>query len=160
MPSNRYKIIVLVFGCILLSVSMVTATTLQDVASQGNEFISMQQIIDQRNIATWHGSGYSGQNLKIGIIDVGFDGYATFNSVRVTNIDGDDIQYETNSGTKALEAIASIAPAAQYYLCSYTDLRAYTACVTWMIEQDVDIINHPIVFPIEASRYYLGECRG
>jgi subtilisin family serine protease len=106
------------------------------------------------NGQAWHTAGYTGSGVKIGVIDLGFIGYAGLlgtdlpASVTVKNfVDGEsDAQIDgtTEHGTACTEVIYDIAPDSEIYLAKiYTELDLSEA-VDWLIAQRVDIISTSI----------------
>ena len=107
---------------------------------------------------TWHQAGLKGQGAKVGVIDVGFDGFgalmgtelpATVHMRCYTDI-GEftpnvlDCEVGTAHGTAVAETIIDIAPDVELYIAnppSRADLRAATE---WMISQGVQVINHSV----------------
>ena len=110
----------------------------------------------------WHVAGFEGQGLKIGVMDLGFDGYRPFRFGTVLPEPagvicyasfGSTVQYRTltecerasddeDHGTIVTEMAYDVAPQATYYLArvqsAYSQFRH---AVDWFIEQDVDVIN-------------------
>ena len=106
------------------------------------------------NGQAWHTAGYTGAEVKIGVIDLGFIGYTGLlgtdlpAAVTVRNfVDGEsDAQADgtTEHGTACAEVIYDIAPASEIYLAKiYTELDLAEA-VDWLITQGVDIISTSI----------------
>jgi len=106
------------------------------------------------NGQAWHTAGYTGAEVKIGVIDLGFIGYTGLlgtdlpASVTVRNfVDGEsDAQADgtTEHGTACAEVIYDIAPDSEIYLAKiYTELDLAEA-VDWLITQGVDIISTSI----------------
>jgi|GEM_PF-1619073 len=103
------------------------------------------------NATTWHGAGYRGSGVRVGIIDGGFQGYTGLlgsdlpATVTVKNfVDGEtDAQVNGTSphGTACAEIIHDVAPEASLYLAKIaTDLDAEQAA-NWLLAQGVDIIS-------------------
>ena len=107
----------------------------------------------------WHSAGVKGQGVRIGIIDTGFSGYRGLmgselpSSVEArcyTDVDiftanltdcetGDDLH-----GTAVTEAAFDISPEATYYIANPFSEGDLANVVAWMIDHDVDIINHSV----------------
>ncbi|MBN2808142.1 MAG: S8 family serine peptidase [Deltaproteobacteria bacterium] len=104
------------------------------------------------NAANWHNAGIYGQNVRIGIADVGFSGYKALlgndlpASVTARNfVDGEtSAQIDSGSphGTACAEIIHDVAPEAAIYLAKiYSDIDLAEA-VTWLHDTcNVDIIS-------------------
>lgn len=99
----------------------------------------------------WQAAGHRGQNVKIGIVDIGFLGYSSLlgselpPSVSARNfVDGQsDAQVDGSSahGTACAEIIHDMAPQATLYLAKIaTDLDLYEAA-DWLRAQGVQIIS-------------------
>ncbi len=112
------------------------------VTSEGVKFIRAD---------VWHTAGYTGQGVKIGVLDQGFDGYrdllgrelpltVTVKSF-VPGIDLD--QTGINHGAAVAEIIHDVAPDAELYLAYYDggDVSMGNA-VDWLESQGVQIISH------------------
>jgi hypothetical protein len=100
------------------------------------------------NAATWQTAGYRGSGVKIGIIDPGFSGYETLQTLGElpANI---TVSWSTPGGegtsvhgAACAEILYDIAPEATYYFAkSGTDVE-FGVAVDWMIAHGVDIISH------------------
>ena len=109
----------------------------------------------------WHAAGVRGQGIKIGIIDVGFEGFSalmgtelpatvearcyTEVGVFTSNIsdctDSEDRESTRKHGTAVTEAIFDIAPEAEYYVANNTSWGDLRNAVLWMMSNNVDVIN-------------------
>ena len=107
----------------------------------------------------WHSAGLKGQGVRIGIIDVGFSGFQglmgselpssveprcyTAVGIFTANLadceNGDDPH-----GTAVTEAAFDISPEATYYIARPLSAGDVANVVAWMIDHDVDIINHSV----------------
>ncbi|HJW84499.1 MAG TPA: S8 family serine peptidase [Anaerolineae bacterium] len=99
----------------------------------------------------WHAAGFTGQGIKIGILDQGFDGYrdllgselpdrvATRSFVAEVTVD----ETGENHGTAVAEIVHDVAPSAELYLAHYDggDVSMGNA-VDWLLAQGVQIISH------------------
>jgi subtilisin family serine protease len=106
--------------------------------------------LDKINVPAWHAAGYTGQGIKIGILDMGFNKYRSFLgselpenvTVRsfIAGVEIDDT--DTEHGTACAEIIHDIAPDAELFLAAYeTDVEQRQA-VDWLVAQGVNIISH------------------
>jgi len=101
------------------------------------------------NSSAWHGAGWRGAGVKIGIIDGGFQGYQALLGlelpiqVTVKNfVDGEtDAQVDgsTHHGTACAEIIHDLAPAAELYLVKIATNVDLEEAVTWL--KDVQQVN-------------------
>ncbi|MYC07848.1 MAG: S8 family serine peptidase [Chloroflexi bacterium] len=108
----------------------------------------------------WNAAGFTGVGVKIGIIDVGFEGFASlmgsevpatvqtrcYHDLGMYTSDLSDCEYDSRHGTAVTEAVFDIAPDATYYISnpgSWSDLQSATQ---WMVANDVDVINHSVTW--------------
>lgn len=106
----------------------------------------------------WNTGGYTGSGIKVGIIDVGFEGYA---SLTGTELPGTVVArcytslgvfYSTLSncsnneehGTAVAEALVDIAPGVTLYISDPQFTSDLNAATSWMVSQGVKIINHSV----------------
>ena len=108
----------------------------------------------------WQQAGVRGEGVKIGIIDLGFEGFQRLMGTdlpaagRVKGLcysgqgqfttDIADCEFDGNHGSTVTETAFDVAPEATYYISnpfSWADLRTATA---WMASQGVDVINHSV----------------
>ena len=104
----------------------------------------------------WHAQGYRGQNVKVGIIDYGFDGYrdllgtelpATVVAQSFALYNGVDNAGSVH-GTAVGEIIHDLAPAAElYFACIDGSASSFARGARWLADQGVAIINHSGGFP-------------
>ena len=109
-------------------------------------------------VPAWHSAGFRGQNVKVGIIDVGFErirrlgsaelpstisarcytGIGTFSSSIARCETGGD------HGTGSTEAAFDIAPGATYYISNPISPSDLQQTVRWMVSEGVDVINYSL----------------
>ena len=104
------------------------------------------------NATAWHEAGFTGQGMRIGILDFGFDQYQDElgselpDSSMITAqsfIAGTEIdQTGINHGTAVAEVIHAIAPDAYLVFAAYSTDTEFYAAIDWLVSQDVSIINH------------------
>ena len=110
----------------------------------------------------WHATGVKGQGVKIGVIDVGFEGFRTlmgselpeegnvrvrcYADIGVLATDANDCINSSGSkhGTAVAEALFDIAPEATYYISNPDSFGDLQTAVQWMIDNDVDVVNHSV----------------
>ena len=105
----------------------------------------------------WNQAGYTGQGIKVGVIDGGFEHFSGLmgtelpRSVRARCYPGDsdtptnritDCAWGGAHGTVVAESVMDIAPDVSLYIANVQFKGDMQAAVTWMIQQDVDVINH------------------
>ena len=112
--------------------------------------------------APWNQAGFSGQGIKVGIIDYGsgsgFQGYrslmgtelpATVNARCYTGLDRYTSDVATcdsgnDHGTAVAESVVDVAPGVSLYIANPGTGGDLRATVDWMISEGVSVINHPI----------------
>ena len=137
------------------------------VPPQGTNGGVTSQGVGEHGSPAWNEGGYNGQGIKVGVIDVGFEGFrglmgtelpASVEARCYTLIDkhspdldhcelvsfaiGNIFSSYGDHGTMVAEAIIDVAPEASLYIANpYTrgDLRK---TVDWMIEEGVSVINY------------------
>lgn len=111
------------------------------------------------NADTWHDAGFTGKNIHIGILDLGFAdyqgllGYELPEEVIVETFGWYD--EEESHGTACAEIIHEIAPDARLSFAWYDGSNpAMGEAVEWLVDQNVNIISHSaggIVGPRDGS---------
>ena len=116
----------------------------------------------QEHLATaWHDAGYSGQDVRVGIIDTGFEGFRdllgselpTPVAVRCYTDIGEisnnlaNCDNGSQHGTAVAEALIDIAPEVSLYLSNVFSPGDLQDTVDWMISQGVEVINTSLGFP-------------
>lgn len=106
--------------------------------------------LEMLNVPAWHAAGFTGQGIKIGILDMGFNTYKSFlggelpENVTVRSfIAGAEIDNtSTEHGAACAEIIHDIAPDAELFFAAYeTDVEQFQA-IDWLVSQGVNIISH------------------
>ena len=110
----------------------------------------------------WNAAGYRGKGVKIGVIDVGFEGFrklmgselpatvkarcyievGVFTKKIEDCTDSEDHEIARKHGTAVTEAIFDIAPDAAYYIANTHSKGDMLDAVKWMASKNVDVINH------------------
>ena len=122
------------------------------------------QGVQAHGSAAWNQVGYSGQGVKVGIIDIGFEGFSDLMgselpstvvarcytdigqfSSSVADCDADDVH-----GTAVAESLIDIAPAVSLYIANPISPGDLQSVSRWMTSQGVSIINR------SASRLFQG----
>jgi subtilisin family serine protease len=108
------------------------------------------------NAPTWQMTGYNGQDVRIAIIDAGFQNYtAKLGSelpvaVTVKNfVDGQsdgEVDGTTRHGTACAEIIHDMAPQAQLFLLKIATDIDLSEAVNYAIDQGVDVISTSLTF--------------
>jgi subtilisin family serine protease len=100
------------------------------------------------NINNWHENGFTGNGVRVGVLDSGFNGYANLigsdlpqNTIAVYTGSISDFN-QTEHGTACAEIIHDVAPSAALYLVNAGDMDVdYVSAVNWLKQQNVDIIS-------------------
>jgi subtilisin family serine protease len=97
----------------------------------------------------WHAQGITGKGVKVGILDLGFAGYQgllgqELPATVTVEMFGDDSYFASEvHGTAVAEIVHEMAPDAELYLAYYDGSDAAMGrAVTWLLDQDVDIISN------------------
>lgn len=108
----------------------------------------------------WHQAHYSGSGIKVGILDVGFGGFAgrmgtelpgsvlvrCYPEVGIASSNLTDCGPASEAhGTAVAESIVDIAPGASLYLSNAFSPADLAAAITWMTGAGVRIINYSMV---------------
>ena len=111
------------------------------------------------NVPEWHSKGYTGKDVRIGVIDIAFDGFSDlmgtelpqavqaqcFNDLGTSTGQLSDCALrDSTHGTAVTEAIFDIAPDATYYISNAHSPGDLLSTVDWMVSNKVDVINHSV----------------
>ena len=125
--------------------------------------------------ARWHGVGhwrespsnYTGKGIKVGVIDIGFDGFLTGQKTGILPRDVHSYCYSTitkqfiendlstcenkygSHGTRVSEALMNIVPDASLFVVSILDRKHLIEAVDWLKTKDVKVINMSLIFSWE-----------
>ena len=106
----------------------------------------------------WNQAGYSGQGVKIGVVDLGFRVFSPlmgtelpaevkarcYTLIGLVSEDLADCEQDTPHGTKVAEAVMDIAPEATLYITNpYSDGDLRDA-VDWLVSEGVSVINYSV----------------
>lgn len=97
----------------------------------------------------WHGQNYQGEQVKVGIIDLGFAGYQSLlgsdlpGAVTAQSFrsDGDIAGGGQAHGTACAELVYDMAPEANLYLANFATEVEFGNAVRWLVNQGVSIIS-------------------
>ena len=100
----------------------------------------------------WQRAGLVGQGVKVGVLDLGFLGYANrigegeLPSDVITKSfvgGGSEIEFwaQTPHGTACAEIVHDVAPGAQLYLVNFGTEVEWANAVDWLLAQGVDVIS-------------------
>ena len=123
---------------------------------------SAQSPAEQHGVETWHAAGIEGQNVEVGVIDSGFQGFSTNVAPKLTEpvialcFPPDvlnpsqtpeppdptntlsDCEHGTDHGTKVVENLIAIAPEAQIYISNPRNRFQLKQAVNWMTAKNQD----------------------
>ena len=129
-------------------------------------------------VPSWHAAGYKGRDVKIGVIDLSFKGFAglmgselpatvqarcyasvgNFTTNLSDCISTSSPERSRRHGTGVTEALFDIAPLADYYISDAGSYRDLLNTVNWMVSQGVDVINMSLAWgfdgPGDGTSYY------
>lgn len=110
----------------------------------------------------WHALGFSGEGVKVGVIDVGFSGLSGLlgtelpasvaarcyydierHTSRLSDCDNDGEVH----GTAVAEALLDVAPDASLYIANPPTNGDMVTAVDWMVAQGVQVINYSVGDP-------------
>ena len=103
----------------------------------------------------WHTAGYTGQNVKVGVIDAGFEGFSAlmgselpanvtsrcYTGIGVFTSNLANCETDGSHGTAVSETLLDIAPDAALYIANPLTKGDLRTTVDWLVTQDVDVIN-------------------
>jgi pSer/pThr/pTyr-binding forkhead associated (FHA) protein/subtilisin family serine protease len=99
----------------------------------------------------WQAAGFTGQDIRIGVLDLGFDGYRDLlGSELPESVTASSFVYGREPdrsgevhGTACAEIVHEMAPDAELFLAYYDGTAVSEGrAVEWLIEQNVHIISH------------------
>ena len=117
--------------------------------------------------AAWNQAGYSGQGVKVGIIDVGFKGFsglmgtelpATVRARCYTDLgrfttdleDCETGRADDTHGTAVAESLLDIAPQVDLYIGHPVSRGDLQAIADWMVSEGVSVINYSAARPFDG----------
>ena len=114
----------------------------------------------------WHGAGYTGYGIKVGILDAGFVGYRAlmgtelpetvhvrcYSSKRLLRHSDSisDCEHSSNHGTAVAEALIDMAPDVTLFVAQPNSKYRFKKTVDWMISEGVSVINMSMSYPWEG----------
>ncbi len=114
----------------------------------------MTEGVQAMNADVWHDAGYTGQGIRVAVVDGGFGGYGDLlgtelpAAVEVRNyVDGEsiaDVGTGSIHGTACAEIIHDMAPGASLYLVKISTVTDLEEAITALIAADVDVISTSI----------------
>lgn len=151
------------------SIQYIAAPEVARLAEVAASDLVKTQGLAPMNAPLWHAAGYRGQGIKIGIIDIGFAGYAALLGQELPSfivaknfVDGEtDLQVAQGSahGAAVAEIIHDVAPGAALYFAKIRTHIDLQEAVDWLVEDiGVNIINTSLVWytlsPGDGTGYF------
>ena len=109
--------------------------------------------------AAWNQAGFTGEGIKVGVIDGGFGGFAELMGTEVPadvrarcyrglGEHSEDLEHCGGSthGTVVAESVMDIAPEVSLYIADPQSPGELSDTVDWMISQGVSVINHSMTW--------------
>lgn len=101
----------------------------------------------------WQAAGFTGQNVRVAVVDTGFDGYEAQlgtnlpERVHTRSFRADGrIEAGSEHGTLAARIIHSIAPRADLYLVNFSTVDEFADLVGYLEEQQVQVVSFSLGF--------------
>ena len=119
----------------------------------------ISQGVQAHGSATWNQAGITGQGIKVGIIDIGFNGFKDlmgtelsmtvearcYTDIGEATNNLDNCENESRHGTGVAENIMDIAPGVSLFIANSTGSGMdFMDTVNWMISKDVSVINRSL----------------
>jgi hypothetical protein len=108
----------------------------------------------------FHDEEIRGEGVKIGIIDIGFNGLAEAQEnaelpqqVNVVNFTDEDIEEGEIHGVGCAEIIYDLAPEAEYYLAKTFNSADFSNALSYMVDEGINIVSHSCGFSLTSSYY-------
>ncbi len=104
----------------------------------------------------WHDAGFRGEDVKVGIIDTGFEGFARlqgtelpgsvvarcyFRTARAPSPELSDCEVNGTHGTTVAETLSDVAPNVTLYIANPLTAGDFRSASDWMTGQGVTVIN-------------------
>ena len=104
------------------------------------------------NADDWHAAGLTGAGIKVAVVDLGFQGYASLLGTELPGsvvthscrADGDITGGGEVHGKAVAEVVHDVAPDAPLYLVNFGTEVELATCVDWLAGQGVKVINHSV----------------
>ncbi len=157
-PGELFEQLTQLKHVIKLRLPMPTRTGRKDIAPSGKA-----EGPSVTGAETWHAAGFRGQGIKIGVLDLGFDGYRDLLGNELPeHLTAMSFVYDQEvdssgevHGTACAEIVHAMAPDAELYLAYYNGSEVGMGqAVEWLLEQGVQIISHSatgMVAPMDGS---------
>ena len=135
------------------------------ISPQPNRGRVVSQGVAAHNVDAWHSNNYTGEGVKVGVIDIGFEGFSDlmesespdngespselpskvrarcYAAVGVFNSNIENCEINGSHGAAVSETLLDVAPDAGLYIANPQTKGDLRATVNWMISEGVDVIN-------------------
>ena len=118
-------------------------------ASSSGEIES--EALAEMRVPDAHGFGYRGQGIRVGIVDVGFDGYLERVGTELPAL----VHYRNfadagpntqGHGTACAEVISDIVPEAELYLAEIASSTDLQEALDWLVAEQVEVMSHSLAW--------------
>ena len=114
--------------------------------------------------AAWNQAGFSGQGVKVGIIDGGFEGFSSlmgselpttvearcYTDLGVYTQNLADCEVDGDHGTIVAESLIDIAPEISLYIANGSSKGDLQTATDWMIAEGVTVINASLIWTFDG----------
>ena len=114
--------------------------------------------------AAWNNAGHSGQGVKVGIIDGGFEGFSglmgtelpatvvsrCYTDIGVFTQNLSDCEVDSEHGTIVSESLIDIAPEVSLYISNADTKGDLQTAADWMIAEGVSVINTSLTWTFDG----------
>ncbi|MEX2314106.1 MAG: S8 family serine peptidase, partial [Thermomicrobiales bacterium] len=117
----------------------------------------LSQGVGLHGVTNWNQNGYTGAGVKVGVIDVGFDGIVSLIGSELPTLvarcyppsgaptaNPADCDRDGVHGAAVSETVMDVAPQASLYVSNPGSWLELRETVTWMASQGVTVINHSV----------------
>ena len=122
------------------------------------------QGVEAHGSSAWNDAGHSGQGVKVGVIDVGFEGFSNlmgqelpttvearcYTDIGVVSRSLTDCEIGSVHGTGVAETVIDIAPEVSLYIANPGTAGDLREAVDWMVSEGVSVINHSVTWRFDG----------
>jgi subtilisin family serine protease/RNA polymerase subunit RPABC4/transcription elongation factor Spt4 len=118
--------------------------------------------VDVIEAEAWHNAGITGEGVRVGVLDLGFEGYVDLLGEELPEkVVFEEFGWEFDEpevhGTACAEVVHEVAPGAELFFALYDGSdAAFGEAVEWLVDQGVDIISHSaggLIGPRDGSEW-------
>ncbi len=110
------------------------------------------EALETMRVPEFHALGFRGAGVRVGVVDVGFDGYLDRigtelpRSVIARDFSGQGFNVGESHGTACAEVITDIAPECELYLAQIATTSDLREALEWFQEEDVEVLSHSLAW--------------